>query len=104
VTHEELLARAEEGLHAGRSFGPVIERDDCLIVPVAVTVGGGGWGDAPGDQGTSSGGGYGVVSWPLGVYVVRDGTVRWRPAVDATVVVLAVLTVMRALLRALKRR
>ena len=101
---ETLLAKANEGIHAGRSFGPVIEGDGCLLVPVAFTVGGGGGGDAEGESGPSSGGGFGMVSYPLGVYVVRDGTARWVPSFDVTLLTMAALGVVRAILRIRKRR
>jgi len=43
--------------------------------------GGGGTGhDAQGQEGEA--GGFGAQARPAGVYVVRDGNVRWQPAVD----------------------
>lgn len=104
MTVEALLRRANEGLSAGRAFGPAIEADGCLIVPVAVAVGGGGGGDAPGEAGVSTGGGFGTISFPLGVYVVKDGNARWVPAVDMTRVALGAMGVVRALLRLRSRR
>ena len=50
MTVEALLAKATDGFNAGRAFGPVIERDDCLIIPVAFVAGGGGGGDALGEH------------------------------------------------------
>jgi uncharacterized spore protein YtfJ len=99
-----LLAKANEGMQAGRSFGPVIEAEGCTVIPVAFTAGGGGGGDAPTEGGTSSGGGFGGASWPLGVYVIKDGQARWVPAVDATRVVLGAFALARALMRTRARR
>lgn len=99
MTVDELLAKATEGLNAGRAFGPIIERDDCLIIPVAFVAGGGGGGDAPAGQEVATGGGFGGVTWPLGVYVIKDGQVRWMPAVDATLIALGGLLVMRTVLK-----
>ncbi len=102
-----LLVKARESLHGGQSFGPIIERDGVLVIPVAFTAGGGGGGDGPGPHGEGEGGsgmGFGGVSWPRGVYVVKDGDVRWIPAVDATLVALGVLTLLRAVVRARSRR
>ena len=31
---------------------------------------------------SGEGGGFGVVARPAGAYVIKDGRVRWRPAVD----------------------
>ncbi len=105
---ERLLSRAAEELSVRRAFGPPIDRDGTLIIPVAWVAGGGG-GGAEGPEGeegngTGAGGGFGGVTWPLGVYVVREGRVRWVPAVDATRIALAGLGIFRALvkLRALR--
>jgi hypothetical protein len=43
--------------------------------------GGGGGHDDRRQEG--EGGGFGVAARPAGAYVIKDGTVRWRPAVDA---------------------
>jgi hypothetical protein len=37
--------------------------------------------------------------WPTGAYVVKDGQVRWVPAVDTTIVILASLGLVRILAR-----
>jgi uncharacterized spore protein YtfJ len=103
---ETVLAKASEGVSAGRSFGPVIERDGCLLVPVTIVVGGGGVGsgESPGQEGSGSGGGFGTISWPMGVYVVKDGNARWVPAVDATRLILGGLALVRGIVRARNRR
>jgi len=41
---------------------------------------------------------------PSGAYVVKDGQVRWVPAVDPTIVVLASLSLVRVLARTWIRR
>jgi uncharacterized spore protein YtfJ len=105
------MARMGENLSVGRAFGPPYESGGALVVPVALVAGGGGGGEAPrsaddGDPGASrpSGGGFGGVVAPLGAYVVRDGEARWVPAVNPTVIVLAVVLLTRMVLRALARR
>jgi hypothetical protein len=58
-----------------------------------------------------SGGGVGMMAKPLGVFVVKENSVRWRPAIDINKVVLggqivavvALLTV-RAISRARSHR
>lgn len=40
--------------------------------------------------GRGGGGGFGVVGWPAGAYVVTESETRWRPAVDANLLVLGV--------------
>jgi uncharacterized spore protein YtfJ len=103
---ESLLAKASEGIHAGRAFGPPVEAEGCTVIPVAFAAGGGGGGDGPAEGGSSAGGGggFGTVSWPLGVYVIKDGHAKWVPALDATRVALGVLALVRAALRARSRR
>jgi uncharacterized spore protein YtfJ len=57
--------------------------------------------DGTGQDGerTEAGGGFGGVVLPTGAYVVKDGQVRWVPAVDTTMVVLASLGLARLLIR-----
>jgi uncharacterized spore protein YtfJ len=60
-----------------------VEKDGVTVVPAALVLGGGGFGvgrRADGD--TGEGGGFGVLALPVGAYVIKDGTARWRPAID----------------------
>jgi uncharacterized spore protein YtfJ len=58
-----------------------------------------------GDAGrTDAGGGFGGLVMPTGAYVVKGDQVRWVPAVDVTIVVLASLSLVRILARAWSRR
>ena len=87
---EELLAKANASIHVERVYGTPIERDGTLIIPAAVVMGGGGGGGGGADsgigsasgQGYGSGGGFGLRARPVGAFVVRDGDVRFVPAVD----------------------
>jgi uncharacterized spore protein YtfJ len=57
-------------------------------------------GESPPEAGrTDTGGGFGGLVVPTGAYVVKDGQVRWVPAVDATVVIVASLSLVRILTR-----
>lgn len=98
-----LLSKAVDEASVGRAFGPAIERDGTLVVPVAWVASGGGGGDdggSSGDEGSGAGGGgFGTVTWPLGVYEVKDGRVRWVPAVDATRIALAAIGILNAIVR-----
>ena len=122
---ENLLARAADNLSVRRAFGTAYEKDDVLIIPVAVVAGGGGAGtghprhrdpaagpgnlpeegpvghDAPPQDSArvDTGGGFGGLVLPAGVYVVKGDRVRWVPAVDVTIVVLASLSLARVLAR-----
>lgn len=113
----KLLAGATDAA-VGRAFGPVIERGDVLVIPVAWVAGGGGAGgngEGPGDEvgagqpappgaSAASGGGFGGFAWPLGVYVVRNGDVRWVPAFDVTRLALAGIMLLRTVAKVLAMR
>jgi uncharacterized spore protein YtfJ len=127
---EKLLAKTSDSISVRRAFGTAYEKDGMLIIPVAMVVGGGGAGTAsprrrnpaarpgsppgesaaaddavPQDSGhTDAGGGFGGLSLPSGVYVVKGDEVRWVPAVDVTIVALASLSLVRVLARTWTRR
>ena len=88
----DTLREVVDNASAGRVFGTPITQEGMIVLPVA-KVGGGGGGTGPGvaEEGhpsTSTGGGFTVAAKPLGVFVIRDGKVRWRPAVDVNRIVL----------------
>jgi len=122
---ETLLAKTSDHLSVRRAFGTAYEKDGMLIIPVAVVAGGGGAGtalprrsspaaraDGPPQESAAAqdsarmeaGGGFGGLVLPSGAYVVRGEEVRWVPAVDATIVVLASLSLVRVLARTWARR
>jgi uncharacterized spore protein YtfJ len=102
------LRKIVDNADAGKVFGTPISQDGTIVLPVA-KVGGGGGGSGPADDGRhtgGSGGGFGMSAKPLGVYVLRDGTVKWLPAVDVNkiivggqLVAVAAMLLARALLR-----
>jgi uncharacterized spore protein YtfJ len=122
---EDLLAKVSDNLSVHRAFGTAYERGGVLIIPVALVAGGGGAGTgrahrggpasgpdpssernpavsgtAPQDSGPiETGGGFGGLVLPVGAYVVKGDQVRWIPAVDVTLVVLASLSLVRAFAR-----
>jgi uncharacterized spore protein YtfJ len=87
---EELLKGAKDSISVRRVFGDPIEHEGVLVIPAAKVGGGGGGG---GDSENNGGGGFGIAGRPAGVYVIKNGQVSWRPAIDpirvALVVVLA---------------
>ena len=127
---ENLLAKASDHLWVRRAFGTAYEKDGMLIIPVAMVAGGGGAGtqsprrrnpaarpdSPPGESATAddaipqdsgrmdAGGGFGGLVLPSGAYVVKGDEVRWVPAVDVTIVVLASLSLVRVLARTWTRR
>ena len=76
---DEILGGARDAITVRRVFGEPIEQEGVTVVPVANVRGGGGGG---GDTEGNGGGGFGVSASPAGVYVIADGQVRWRPAVN----------------------
>ncbi len=109
----DAVQRAVDDATVGAVFGTPISQDGLIVLPVAKVSGGGGGGtnrgparhDSP--EATSTGGGLGMAAKPLGVYVIRNGKVRWRPAVDVNRVILgsqlvaiAALLTVRALAKA----
>lgn len=91
-----LVARAGDHLNVGRAFGPPYEHDGVLVIPVAVVVGGGGGGHQPAST-QAEGGGFGGVVYPLGAYVIRQGNARFTPTYEATVLGVAVVSLLRFL-------
>ena len=109
----ELLDKAQDAVTVKRVFGEPITRDGITVIPAARLTGGGGGGSGrqEGEQpGEGNGGGFGIGAAPAGMYVIKDGEVRWRPAVDVNriilggqiVAVVALLTV-RAVMRSLAK-
>src|SRR5215470_11853028 len=89
----EILQGVVDGVKAGMVFGEPVSKDGMTILPVARISGGGGGGGGTGQQtdgkeADGSGGGFGLMARPVGVYVLKDGKVTWSPAVDATKIVL----------------
>ena len=124
-----LLEKVSDNLSVRRAFGTAYEKDGMLIIPVAIVAGGGGAGTARARRGKlagpdglaeedsaahdaapqapgqmDAGGGFGGLVLPAGVYVVKGDQVRWVPAVDVTIVVLASLSLAWVLARTWARR
>lgn len=100
---EQLLSSAGESMTVKRVFADPYQQDGITIIPGAVVSGGGGGGtgqDGKGQEG--EGGGFGMTARPAGAYVIKDGRVRWRSAVDLNR--LAVVAGMVAMVWMLTRR
>jgi uncharacterized spore protein YtfJ len=110
---QDVIAQAKDTLTVKRVFGEPYEKDGVTVIPAARVQGGagGGSGEDPDSQGRGSGSGFGVTARPVGAFIIRDGDLSWRPAVDVNriilggqlVVVVALLTV-RAIVKARSRR
>ena len=79
----EVLEKARDAITVSRVYGEPYEKDGLTVIPAARVSGGGGGGSGKDDKGSDgSGGGFGVSGRPAGAYVIRNGDVSWRPAVD----------------------
>jgi uncharacterized spore protein YtfJ len=107
----EMLRNMADNATVRTVFGEPVTGEGVTLVPVAKVSGGAGGGggagpDQKGQEAHGTGGGLGLSARPVGAYVIRDGRVSWRPAIDVNrailggqiVAVVALLTI-RALLR-----
>jgi uncharacterized spore protein YtfJ len=114
-TTAQTMGRMVDSARAAMVFGEPITRDGVTVIPVARvnTRGGGGGGTGPAQNGQTQrgrGGGFGLSARPVGVFVLRNGAVAWRPSVDINKIVvggqivagLGILA-LRSLLRARRR-
>jgi uncharacterized spore protein YtfJ len=100
---EQVLQRSGEMISASRVFGPPVERDGVTLVPVAWVLGGGGGGQG-GPETPGDGAGFGVLSIPIGAYVIKDGAVRFSPTYDVGVLALIGASLVRKMLKRARRR
>ncbi|MEU8233258.1 spore germination protein GerW family protein [Actinoplanes sp. NPDC048967] len=108
----DTLREAVDTVSVGKVFGAPITQGETIVLPVARIGGGAGGGSGtgpagPGQENGGTGGGLGMSAKPLGVFVLRDGKVGWRPAVDVNriimggqIVAVTALLVVRAVIAA----
>ena len=80
----QTLSGVQTALSTHRVFGAPIHSNGSTIIPAASIRGGGAGG---GRDERHAGAGFGLRARPVGVYVLHDGKVSWRPAVDITRVI-----------------
>jgi uncharacterized spore protein YtfJ len=78
---------------ADKVYTEPIRQDGLTVIPAAsVGAGGGGGGGSGGPEGPSAGsgegGGFGLRAKPAGAFVIKQGKVRWQPALDVNRLVL----------------
>jgi uncharacterized spore protein YtfJ len=97
----EVVDKARDAMTVKRVFGDAFEKDGVTVIPAAVVAGGaGGGGDAEG----AGGSGFGLAAFPVGAYVIKDGEVKWRPAVNVTMIAVFGLLTLRTIARARSRK
>jgi uncharacterized spore protein YtfJ len=80
---EDLAGTARDAITVKKVFGEPYEHDGLTVITAAQVAGGAGGGaghDGHGQEG--EGGGFRMAAKPRGAFVVREGQVTWRPAVD----------------------
>jgi uncharacterized spore protein YtfJ len=112
TTTPDLISKVRDAMDVRTAIGEPVVHDGIVVVPAAKVRGGAGGGTgSDGADGTGSGEGFGVTSTPIGAFVIKDGQVTWRPAIDINkviiggqiVAVVALLTI-RAIVKARSRR
>jgi uncharacterized spore protein YtfJ len=79
----DVFGAAQDSITVNRVYAEPYEKDGLTIIPAAVVAGGAGGGTGHDDKGQESeGGGFGVGARPAGAYILKDGQVAWRPALD----------------------
>jgi uncharacterized spore protein YtfJ len=78
---DEMWKGVRDAMTVKRVYGDPVQSNGVTLVPAAAVRGGAGGGGEGGPEG-GGGGGFGIVARPIGAYVIRDGSVSWRPALD----------------------
>jgi uncharacterized spore protein YtfJ len=96
---DEVLESARDAVTVKRVFGEPFEKDGLTVIPAARVAGGGGGGSGTAADGEGGeGGGFGLAGRPAGAYVIQDGEVHWRPALDPNRIIAVVGAVVVAFL------
>jgi uncharacterized spore protein YtfJ len=110
---QNVVAQARDALTVKRVFGEPYEKDGVTIIPAARIQGGagGGSGEDTQGQGKGSGSGSAMTARPVGAFIIREGELSWRPAVDVNriilggqVVAIVALLTVRAIIKAKAKR
>jgi hypothetical protein len=104
---QESVSRVRDAISVKRVFGEPYVKGGVTVIPAARIAGGGGGGLQNGaGRGAEAGfgSGFGMVGRPAGVFVITGDRVRWQPAVDPAVFVMAFTVLALMLRRAARRR
>jgi len=83
VKLDQLMTNARDAITVKRVFAEPYEREGVTVITAASLAGGAGGGGGHDDRGQEGeGGGFGLTARPAGAYVIKEGKVLWRPAVD----------------------
>ena len=86
---QDLLSGARDAVSVKRVYGDPYEKNGLTVIPAAAVRGGGGGGIGEhGSSDSGGGGGFGLVARPSGAWIIEDGNVTWKPAIDVNRIVL----------------
>lgn len=91
TTYADVMSGVRDSITVRRVFGDPIEKQGTTIVPAASVMGGGGGGEGGEGEAQGAGTGFGVRARPVGAYIVRQGEVTWKPALDLVRIITASL-------------
>ena len=104
----DTIEKARDALTVRRVYGDPYQEEGITVIPAATVMGGGGGG---GDTECNGGAGFGLAARPVGAFVIKDGDVRWRPAIDLNRVILVgqlvaivALLTLRSVVKTLAKR
>lgn len=100
----DTIEQAQNVIHVKRVFGEAYEKDGVTVIPAAWVAGGGGGGNGSNTVETGEGGGFGVAAFPVGAYIIKDGDVSWRPAINVNMLILSAFFTLRTIVKARARR
>jgi hypothetical protein len=88
-TKQELISGALDVMSVKRVYGEPYEKNGLTVIPAAI-VGGLGGNATDGKEGAkaSQERGFGLMARPSGAWIIDDGQVTWRPAIDVNRIVL----------------
>jgi hypothetical protein len=100
----EIITTARDGLSVRRVFADPHVEDWVTVIPAALVIGGAGAGTGQRSGGDAGdGGGFGVIALLVGAFVIKAGGVRWHPALNANLLIVAATLVTVTYLRARSR-
>ena len=100
----QFVTNAQDAITVRRVFAEPYEKNGTTVITAARVAGGGGGGVGPvstdGESeaaaGEGEGAGFGMNATPAGAFVIKDGDVRWVPAIDPARIFGAVAAVVIA--------
>lgn len=85
----KLVDSIQERFTARLVYGDIVHHDGLIVIPaVRVMGGGGGGGGTDSEHGEGEGAGFGLRAKPAGAWVFKNGSVRWKPAIDVNAIIL----------------